>query len=309
MRCFVSMSLLVLLTTGALSQGSSYQVKSGDQLQISFWENPELNTTVTVGKDGGIEVPIIGRIAASGLSIDQLREKIISQMALYNKLITQLSVVVLDYGSNSVFVTGQVRTPGRYSFEEIPNLWDIILHAGGHLETALLDEVTIVRKQDNGQVFKVNISKALREGKLNTLPEIYPGDTIHVPGTTMTGNVPSPLAQKSEIYIMGAVGVPGAHKFESGLNLVEAIGRAGGPNAEADLENVQFIARGEGAISKVQEFNLEGYFHQSQRHPVQVKAGDTIYVPWRKQMSPIARAAIQTLITSSITTAIVLLIR
>lgn len=309
MRHLFCVCLIFCLSATLLAQSSSYEIRPDDKLQFSYWENPNLNTTATVGKDGGIELPIIGRIAAAGLTIKQLRDKIVSQMALYNRVITQLSIVVLDYGSNTVYVTGQVRAPGRYSFEEIPNLWDIILQAGGHLETAFLDQVTVVRKEGNGEVFVVDLSKALRQGQLNTLPKIYPGDTIDVPGTTVAGTTPSPLSQKSEIYILGAVGVPGSHKFESGLNIVEAIGRAGGPISTANLEKVRFVTMDASGKSRTQVFNLKSYFEQSRHHPLNVKAGDTIFVPWDKGMSPILRAAFTAFVTTGITTTIVLLLR
>jgi polysaccharide export outer membrane protein len=295
--------LLLLFASSLAAQSNAYKVQVEDQLQISFWENPNWNSVVTVGKDGEMELPIIGRITAAGLSIKQLREKIISQMALYNKLITQLSIVVTDYGSNRVFITGQVRNPGRYSFEEIPNLWDIILEAGGHLETSFLDQVVVVRKEGDGQILTADISQALREGKLSSLPEIYPGDTIHVPGTTATGGTPSPLIKKDEVYILGAVGLPGAHKFETGLNIVEVIGRAGGPTSVANLKKVQYVSMRNGK-AQVMEYNLENYFKYSVPHPVAVGAGDTIFVPWQRGLSPIARLLLSAVLSTTITSII-----
>ncbi|MFQ5641429.1 MAG: polysaccharide biosynthesis/export family protein [bacterium] len=303
--------LIVLLFpftyTDVWAQSSSYQVNSEDRLEISFWENPELNTQVTVGKDGGIELPIIGRLTAAGLSVHKLREKIISQMAVYNKLITQLSIVVLEYGHNRVYVTGQVGTPGRFSFEDIPNLWDIILEAGGPLETALLDEVVIVRSKEGGKIIGVDLSTALRRGSLRELPKIRAGDTIHVPGTSLTGAASSPLMKRNEIYILGAVAVPGAHKFEQNLSLLEAISKAGGPTAEASLEKVKHISVSYGSTTVV-EFNLEEYMERSTPGPMPVGAGDTIFVPRKRRMSPLLGTVITGVITTTITSVVTFLI-
>ncbi len=303
----ILVTLLGLTNFEILAQSSSYPIQTEDRLQISFWENPELNTQVTVGKDGGIEIPIIGRLTTAGLTIIQLRGKIISQMALYNKLVTQLSIVVLDYGHNRVYLTGQVATPGKYSFEEIPNLWNIILEAGGPLETALLDEVVIVRNAEDGKMITTDLANALRRGKLSELPKILPGDTIHVPGTTETGTAPSPLVKKDEIYILGAVGAPGAHKFESNLNLLEVISKAGGPTADANLKKIKHVSVSHGMTSVI-EVNIERYINSSIPIPMPIGAGDTIFIPRRRGISPLVSAVITGLITTTITTTITALL-
>ena len=43
--------------TDAFCQSGTYQVQPEDVLQISFWEDPELNSVAKVDKDGGINRP------------------------------------------------------------------------------------------------------------------------------------------------------------------------------------------------------------------------------------------------------------
>ena len=310
-------SLLGFIHSEVLGQSNSYQVQIEDRLQISFWENPELNTQVTVGKDGEIELPIVGRLTAARVSIKQLREKIISEMALYNKLVTQLSISVLEYGHNRVYITGQVGAPGRYAFEDIPNLWEIIREAGGPLETALLDEVVIVRSEEDGKVFTVDLSDALRRARISELPKMLPGDTIYVPGATEDGTSPSPLVRKDEIHaplvrkdeihVWGAIALPGAHKFEANQNLLEVISKAGGPTENANLKNVKHVSVSHGTIA-IAEVNLEEYINTSTPVPMPIRAGDTIVIPRREGLSPIATTVISTLITGIITTTIAVIV-
>ena len=120
---FISFSMLLAINLYA--QSGSYIIQENDQLDISFWESPELNSTSTVSKEGEIQLPIIGKIKAEGLKVEQLRQNIISQMQLYNKIINQLSIDITEFGQNKVWVTGQVKTPDKYTFEEIPNIWEI----------------------------------------------------------------------------------------------------------------------------------------------------------------------------------------
>lgn len=72
--------VLILASSALLAQSSSYRIQIEDRLNISFGEHPELNTQTTVNGEGEIELPIIGRVRAKGLTIDELRQSIISNM-------------------------------------------------------------------------------------------------------------------------------------------------------------------------------------------------------------------------------------
>ncbi len=311
-RFVFSVYLCVLLLGMAnflIAQSSTYRIQVDDQLTITFWEHPNLNTKTSVNKEGVIELPILGRISVSGLTIEDLRNSIISRMAIYNKLVNQLSITIDEYGQNKVFVTGQVAQPGKYSFEKIPGLWDIILEAGGPRETAVLNKVTIVRGDGRGQVLLVNLAEALKNGKLEELPEIKPRDTININGTTEQGIVTSPLAVKEEFYVVGAVGAPGAHQYEKDMNLLEAIGRAGGPTSDANIKNARYVVI-ENGKTRVVDINLENYMMNDKFKAIPIiRKGSTIYIPHRRELSQVASTIITALITTSITSVIVLVSR
>ncbi|NIT59128.1 MAG: hypothetical protein GWN00_23765 [Aliifodinibius sp.] len=289
--------VLILLPGDGLSQGGTYEIQVKDLLKVSFWEYPELNSQVRVDKDGKIDLPIIGRVTAAGLTINVLREKIISQMSQYNKVITQLSIDVLEYGGNVVHITGQVAKPGKYSFEEISNLWEILLEAGGPLETANLDQVVIVRKKEDGKLYTVDVTESLRNANLSDLPEVYPGDTIQVPGTTATGTATSPLVKQDVVYIFGAIARPGPLRLQADSNLLDVIGRAGGPRSNANLNKVKHISVSHGTASVV-EVNLNDYFEKSFPVPMPVGPGDTIIVP---QESSLGGRLVTTVLTTTLT--------
>ncbi len=292
---------VVVLAGGVLlAQSNSYRIQTEDRLNISFWEHPELNTQTTVNGEGEIELPIIGRVRAAGATIDELRQRIIAKMSTYNRLVNQLSIKVEEYGQNRVYVTGQVANPGRYSFEEIPNIWDIILEAGGPLDTALLDKVTVIRGDGDGQVFAINLAAALREGKLNELPKIRPRDTINIVGTSESGIIPSPLSVHEEIYVLGAVENPGAHQFEPNLNLLEALGRAGGPAEDANLQKARYVVI-ENGKTRVVPINLNDYLVDDKFTAVPImRKGSTLYIPPKGKVSPLTIAAVSALLTGGI---------
>ena len=76
---------------------------------------------------------------------------------------------------------GHVQRPGIYSVPSSYTLIDLISSAGGPLKTARLNDVRIVRK--NQDVVKIDIDKFLKTGDNKLLPVLQPGDTIIVAGS------------------------------------------------------------------------------------------------------------------------------
>jgi len=299
----------VLSFNSAFAQKTSYRINTDDLLEISFWESPEMDQQVRVGSDGNIILPVIGAIRAQDLTTEELSQSIIRQMEMYNKLINQISIKILEYGQNKVHVTGQVRSPGRYSFEEMPNLWDIILEAGGPLEEAQLDEVIIIRNREDGKIIPADVAFALKQGEVNSLPQIYAGDAIHIPGNSSpfgpTLSTGSGGSNRSEFYIMGAIGTPGIQKYENNLNILDAIGRAGGPTAEANINEIKYIGVYRNG-TRVWEFDLEYYINNSLSTSLPtVSPGSTIFIPAEPRMSPVWQAILITTISTTLTTVII----
>lgn len=291
------------------AQDSSYKINKKDLLELTFWEYPEMNAQVRVNSEGTVSLPLIGNIKVEGLTIVELSQKIITQMGIYNKIINQVNIKVLEYGHNKVVITGSIVSPGKYYFEEIPNLWDIITEAGGPLEDARLDEVLIIRNQDEGTVITAEVATALKQGKLQELPKIFSGDAIYITGNSSPFKFSKHRLNLNEFYIMGAVGSPGTQQFVKDLNILDAIGRAGGPTSDANLSEVKYIAvYDEG--TDVRKINLKSYLNNSQSEPLPlVDPGSTIFVPRKMGLSPFLTTVITTAVVSAITAYIYVSVR
>ncbi len=279
-------ALLILLvfcsTTGA--SGQEYVIQAGDKLNVTFWQQPDLNTEATVSYTGMIDLPVIGRIRAAGNTPSQLSEKIVGQMSHYRINITQASVVLTEYQRNKVYVTGQVGAPGPYSFEVVPNLWKILQEAGGPLETADLKRVTIIRPGQKNNIMAIDLTAFFENGDINTLPTIYGGDTINVPGIPITSGSEastgqSPFLSKNEIYLMGEVASPGRYNFEKDLSLLDALVMAGGTTQSAKLSDIRLLKRLKFGNTTLMKINLNDYLTKSEPRPLRLHPGDTIYVP------------------------------
>ena len=63
-------------SSATATAGSDYILGSEDEINIEVLNVPELKLTVRVASDGNISVPLIGRVPASGLTPEQLRQEL-----------------------------------------------------------------------------------------------------------------------------------------------------------------------------------------------------------------------------------------
>jgi len=115
---------------------------------------------------------------------------------------------------------GQVSKTGSFDYRDGMTLLDAITEAGGVLDTADLDNATLIR---NGTTTKLNLRALLREGDLSLNIKLMPGDLI---------TVPQLAAQYS---ILGAVAHPGSFDYRDNLTLLDVLTTDGGVTDAADL--------------------------------------------------------------------------
>ncbi|MBK7090425.1 MAG: polysaccharide biosynthesis/export family protein [bacterium] len=157
--------LIFILAVAMFSAAQAeYVIGIDDVLQVSFWQTPTLDQQVVVNADGKVTLSVIGEITAAGLTTAQLSRKIVEQVSRFNRDISQATVVVSAYNSQTVFVEGEVVTPGRYAREIIPDIWTIIKEMGGATPAGDLTQVRLVRggAVDPGTVITVDVLAAVR---------------------------------------------------------------------------------------------------------------------------------------------------
>lgn len=286
----IKLSILVILFPWALCHAQDdqpYLIGVDDRLMISFWQKPELDSEVRVGEDGQITLPVIGIIRAAGLSTAQLAKNVVEQMAFYNPGISQATVVVTEYNSQTVVLTGEVNKPGQYHFEQIPSLLDIIREAGGATSSADLSAVKILRQEDSKvETIKVDLLKYIRKGELADLPPLKAKDMIDIPvspyGMAAETLGDQTLGGRNIFYIYGAVNSPGIKTLSEGMGLLDAIVVAGGTTGAADTKNVRVLIR-DPQYSIVLKFNLDEYTETGRPSRYDLRPEDTIVIPFSRQ--------------------------
>ena len=99
-----------------------------------------------IDKEGAIEFPFVGRINVSGLTLDQVRDKI--QQAV-SKFVDQSNVTIKLLNDN-ITVIGEVNGPGRFlMYDEQLNIFEAISLAGDMTNYANRKKVRIIRRVGN----------------------------------------------------------------------------------------------------------------------------------------------------------------
>ncbi len=81
---------------------------------------------------------------------------------------------------DQLFITGEVKEPGMYSYRKGTTALDAISIAGGFTSVANRNAVRVIRK-DSDEVIRVQIGRIMRTGDRSADVELKPGDTVVVP--------------------------------------------------------------------------------------------------------------------------------
>jgi protein involved in polysaccharide export with SLBB domain len=116
-------------------------------------------------------------LASNSFSQDFLRQ----QQVQYGDRPAQYILGTNDVLLINVNLWGHVQKPGIYSIPSSFGIIDLLSSAGGPLKTARLNDIRIIRK--NQEVIKVNIEEYLKTGNQDLLIPLQPGDVVLVSGS------------------------------------------------------------------------------------------------------------------------------
>lgn len=212
----------------------NYRVGVGDILDIVVWEHPELTmpagdrrtpqeSGLRVQSDGTFFYPYVGQVKAKGMTPEAIRDDLAKRLTQFIPN-PQIVVRVVEYNSQAVSVTGQVKSPTRQQLTAQPlTLLDAVNAAGGMTEDADSRSVLVRR---GGQTYTVDMQAFLERGVAANNPILQDGDVVSV----------SKLVNQ-EAYLLGQIVKPSTIDLtHDNVTLTQALTRVGGlreDNADA----------------------------------------------------------------------------
>jgi polysaccharide export outer membrane protein len=203
----------------AAAAPARYVIGPQDLLKITVFDEAELTNSYRVEGDGFITFPYIGRVMASGMTLQELQDRI--RMLLSAGFIKnpQVRAEIGEFKSQSVLVSGEVRQPGKITMTGAMTLLEA-LAAAGSASSSASSELTIAHSRRPGEtgdseVVRVNW-KDLELGKGRDVG-LQDGDIINVP-------------KAQTFFITGQVRNGGPYVLDPGTTIQQAIAMAGGLN-------------------------------------------------------------------------------
>jgi polysaccharide export outer membrane protein len=209
--------------------GATYTVGPQDLLSVTVFDEPDLTNKYRVDADGMITFPLVGRVAAAGLTLIDLGDRLRARLTAGYVKNPQVRVEVDQYKSQSVYVIGEVRAPGKITMTGTMSLIEALALAGSPTNAAS-PELIVVHPHGAGRQgaptlpspdsdadadrTRVNI-KDLQIGKVGKDIVLADGDTVYVPRAQV-------------FYFSGQVKAPGAYVLDPGMTLLQALSLAGG---------------------------------------------------------------------------------
>jgi polysaccharide export outer membrane protein len=244
-------------------EGSQVRLGSGDLIELSVYNVPELSTKARVGNTGDIYLPLIDYVHVGDLTVEEaqaLIEKRLSDGGFVRN--PHVTIFVDESSSQGVTVLGDVTKPGIYPDVGDHKLYEIISEAGGFTATAGR-KISIIRR-NLPEPIRLNLPRNLADD-LSSNIEIKPGDTITVPRAPI-------------IYVVGDVGRPSGLLIDNGsLTVLQALALAGGANKTAKMGGVRIIRKGPSGMTETQ-VPLKKML-EAKAPDVALQADDILFIP------------------------------
>jgi len=171
MRVLLIFCIFILIIS---PQVEAQQLNPGDGVRITFYNiTDEISGDYFIQQEGYIQLPFIGLVTALKRDFASVKTEIITK---YDSLYRDPELTVQPLYKISVL--GEVRTPGIYYATGVEKLIDLIALAGGETSDADIDNIYIVREE---QEIKVDAEQIYQEGNAVYEIGLKSGDRIYVP--------------------------------------------------------------------------------------------------------------------------------
>lgn len=164
-----------------------YRLGAGDAVAIVYPYNSELNFEGTVGPDGRLTLPLIGSVPVAGLTADDAGARI-GEALRRERIVADArpSLTIRTYGA-SVFVGGEVRTPGAVRLAGPMDAMRAIIMAGGVLDTAKSKKVVVIRQMPDGtaSLRYVDLRAYVKAGGAGQDEPLRSQDVVFVPRSSV----------------------------------------------------------------------------------------------------------------------------
>jgi len=222
----------------------NYVLGANDQIFLRVFEVEELNEKpFRVDESGILNLPLIGKVKASGLSVQELEAELVNRLKQY-VLKPQVIITITGFRTEPVSFVGAFQRPGLWSLQGRRTLVEMLASIGG-LQPNASRRIKVTRAIEygpiplpnavlspDGKVTTVEISMGSLTENMNPAEDIVlqPFDKISV-------------ERAEQVYVQGEVGKIGAYELgeRESYSVLQLLTMAGGMTKDADAKRVLIL--------------------------------------------------------------------
>src|SRR5215472_1470731 len=215
---------------------ATYVLSPNDAFQLRVPEWDEVNDrNFRIESDGDVNLPFVGRVRASGMTIEALEKVLMREIQPYIKA-SSVSVILVQFRTEVVYLLGAFHNPGAHQLLERRNLADVVALSGG-LAPAASRRLRLTRRLSEGPI-PLPSAVVDNERKISSVEIVLtslmeaqdPAENLILrPFDTVTA------LRNEMIYISGEVAKPGAYELtdRDSMTVMQAVTLAGGLSRDA----------------------------------------------------------------------------
>jgi protein involved in polysaccharide export with SLBB domain len=201
-----------------LATPRNYIIGADDEILIDVYGYSEANYQLKVSPEGTINIPYVGLVNVSGLSIEAATSLIKSKMTTVYKSLssgdTKLSINIGNIRSIKVIVTGEVTKPGTYTLPSLATVFNALYSSGGPSENGSFRNIEVIRS--GKKIAVLDVYDFLLKGELKNNVRLQDQDIIRIP------------TYLNRVEIVGEVKRPAIFEMKDNEDLNDLLNFAGG---------------------------------------------------------------------------------
>ena len=208
-------------------------IGADDVVTIEALNVEEISKAWRIGGAGDLSLPIVGRVHAAGMTVEQLEQELTTRLKQFvrNPAVT---VFISEFRGHPATVSGAVEKPGVVQLQGPTSLFEVLVHVGGPKEPG--PTVTLTRSKEYGAIAYPD-AKTSPDGLYSVvelpLKEVLQKDSPAANVQVLAYDVVT--VSKDEkvrrlVYVAGEVMRPGAIELvtQSKVSFSQALAMAGG---------------------------------------------------------------------------------
>lgn len=260
----------------------NYVLGPNDQILVRAPEAEEINQKpFRIDGDGNINMPLVGRIHAAGMTLQELEADLVRRLREYIRE-PQVFVDVVQFRSAPVYFVGLFTRPGIYPLQGNRTLTEMLSSVGGLAPNASR-HITLTRHEEYGPIplpnAVVDPEKKISSVQISmgTLREnINPAENILLqPYDVIT------VGRAELVYMNGQLGKVGGIELgeRDSISILQALTQSGGFTADAKKSKVRILRPVLGTNRRyVIEIDADQLFN-GKGLDVPLLPNDVVYVP------------------------------